>query len=145
MNLDDKDKFFDVMSGIPSRFITQALNLYGDRSNWTGCSKKLIWEFLFNGKMNLDKMPSLFELKDHAIRLQESSKKYKTVLKEMKETKEKYRDEEAKLKVSMKKIQKETVLQLINSGYKIDGIEVRLINDNNVAVHVSDIYDTQTK
>ena len=138
INIDDKDRFLDVMSGIPSRFITQALNLYGDGSNWTGCSKNLICDFLFNGKTNLDKIPSLFDLRDHAIRLQESSKKSTKVLKEMKDAKEKHRDEEAKLKISMTKTQRETVLQWINKGYKIDGVQVRLTNNENMALYVDD-------
>jgi hypothetical protein len=142
MNIDDKDKFLDVMKGVPSSFLTQALNTYGTGSNWTGCSKKLIHEFLFGNthKQALSKTPSLCELRDHAIRIQESSRKAVEVLKNIKKEQEKRRKEDSLLKTSMKKQQRESVLYWIGKGYKIDGIQVRLTNGNDI-IFVSDETD----
>lgn len=141
MNIEDKDEFLDVMEGVPVRFLWKAMNTYGTGCNWNGCSKKLLYEYLFLGnsfRSHLSKLPSLYELRDHAIREQEASKKSMKELKEFKEAQEQNRDEEAKLKISMTKTQKATILLWIDKGYKIDGVQVRLTNGKD-EIMVNDI------
>ena len=78
MKMEDKDKFLEVMKGVPAGFIATAI-LYskcqGSGVNWRGCSKTDIFEGLFGRHSNtLEKLPSLEELKDSAIGLQKQAK-----------------------------------------------------------------------
>ena len=78
MQMSDKERFLEVMKGIPAGFIATAI-LYsknnGGGVNYRGCSKTDIFNGLFKTHSNtLEKLPSLEELRDSAVDWQKQAK-----------------------------------------------------------------------
>ena len=132
MKMEDKDRFWEVMKGVPSVYVARALNTHRTGSNWIGCSKTVIHEQLFCEwhKKDLDNLPTLETLRAEAIQFQEwtAEETRKEAIRKVEwEAKQ---AEEALLKVRMTNTQKEEVRAKIKEGYRITRIEVYLSREN---------------
>ena len=128
MEMSDKDRFMEVMRGIPAGYIARALNTHRTGSDWSGCSKEIMVEQLFNEwhKKDLANLPTLDVLRSEAIQIREWSVEAARKEAVRKVEWEARQAEEALLKVRMSDPQKEEVRAKIKDGFKIIGIEVHL-------------------